>query len=115
MSVHDHHNDPNDPINQPPKRSKSALDPVDRSAIGKGGMGGAAWMIGFLALVLIGGIIYVMTDRTTTASNTTPPPAASTSATPSTTGSGSNPASNSATTTGAGSPSSTPTAPSPNR
>ena len=103
MSVHDHHNDPNDPVNQPPKRGTSRLDPVDRNTIRNEGRvrGGApTWMLGLLALVLIGGIIYAMSDRTSTQSNTGSPPAASTSATPNTTGSESNPATNPPTTSG---------------
>lgn len=120
MSVHDHHNDPKDPVNQPPKRSRSAMDPVDRPIVRREGMGAGAWMLGLLALLIIGGIIYGMSDRTTTATNTGTPPA--TTATPGTTGTGSNPATSPRTTTGAGSPTSPagspttpPAAPSPNR
>ncbi len=88
MSVHDHHNDPNDPVNQPPKRSKSASDPLMVAPVRDKGMGPGAWMLGLLALVLIGGIIYSMSDRTTTASSTSPTPSSSTNTTTGTTGSG---------------------------
>ena len=93
VSIHDHHNDPKDPINQPPRRSGPANASMGRDATRDRGIG--AWIIGLLALVaVIGAVIYSMSDRKTTASNPVPAPTSSMpSSTPSTTtgsGAGSN-------------------------
>ena len=103
MSVHDHHNDPNDPVNQPGKRSRSVdparnpLDPMSQRDRAEG-MGPGAWVIGLvLLLALIGGAIYSMSDRTTTATTTGTPPAATTGTTTGS-GTGSNPSTAPATT-----------------
>jgi hypothetical protein len=102
MSVHDHHNDPNDPVNHPGKRSRSVdparnpLDPMSQRDRPQG-MGPGAWVIGLvLLLALIGGAIYSMSDRTTTATTTGTPPAATTGTTGS--GTSSNPSTAPATT-----------------
>ncbi len=95
MSIHDHHNDPNDPINKPPRRSGPANASMSRDATRDRGIG--AWIIGLLGLDAVSGAdIYTMSDRKTTASNPVPAPTSSSSmpsSTPSTTtgsGAGSN-------------------------
>lgn len=82
MSVHDHHNDPNDPINRPGKRSGPA-DPNYPSDPNPG-MNSGVWIAAIaVAVLVIGGIIYGMSGDTTTATNESAPAGSQT-----TTGSG---------------------------
>jgi hypothetical protein len=75
MIVHDHHNDPNDPINRSKRIARIEHPEVEPTAVALDRRIGAS-LIGFMALIILGGLIVTLFDMmtdpivTTTDSNT---------------------------------------------
>lgn len=116
MSIHDHHNDPNDPINRTENRNDPYASNLHAGTVvhERHGMSGTAWTVIVAALLIVGGLFYWgMGDRTTNTASDRSAPASSTSATPSTTGTGSNAPAVPRTTTGIGGNPGAPPAPQP--
>lgn len=116
MSIHDHHNDPNDPINRTdnPNDPRASHPYAGTVTPERQSMSGTTWTVIIAALLIVGGLFYWgMGDRTTNTASDGSAPASSTSTTPSTTGTGSNAPAAPRTTTGIGGNPSTPPAPPP--
>lgn len=64
MIVHDHHNDPNDPINQS-KRLARIEHPVSGPGAVTLDKRMGAWLIGLLALIMFGSLIVNLFDMLT--------------------------------------------------
>ena len=65
MIVHDHHNDPNDPINRSKRIARIEHPEVEPTAVALDRRIGAS-LIGLMALIIFGGLIVTLFDMMTT-------------------------------------------------
>jgi hypothetical protein len=63
--VHDHHNDPNDLINRSKRKTSLMHYPANDPAAVVRDKSMGAWLIGLLALIIVGGLIFTVFDRMT--------------------------------------------------
>ena len=64
MIVHDHHNDPNDPINRSKRRARVEHPECDPTAVALDKRIGAS-LIGLIALIMVAGLIVTIFDMMT--------------------------------------------------
>lgn len=64
VTIHDHHNDPNDPINRSKRLARIEHPKNDSRAVTLDKRMGA-WLIGLLALIMFGGLIVTLFDMAT--------------------------------------------------